>query len=251
MNGWTRLREELDAWGAAGRTATFWWRDDDATQATMALHRLMDLSGQFDAPVALAVIPRDINGSLPELIGAHARVSVLQHGWGHANHAPDGDRQEEYGPHRPREEMVAELAEGWQRTRTLPRALPVLVAPWNRMDEDLIPCLPEAGLGGVSTLGPRRSPRPAGGVRQTNVHVDIMDWHGSGGFVGADGAIDQVLQHLTMRRRGEVDETEPTGLMTHHLFHDEGCWQFTAAFLACIRDHPAARWLHGREVFWS
>ena len=29
--GWPDLTAELDRWGEAGRTATLWWRDDDAT----------------------------------------------------------------------------------------------------------------------------------------------------------------------------------------------------------------------------
>lgn len=34
---WDRLAAELDRWDAAGRRATFWWRDDDAVAPTPAL----------------------------------------------------------------------------------------------------------------------------------------------------------------------------------------------------------------------
>src|SRR5260370_330913 len=52
MSAWQSLMDELDRWPAG--TATFWWRDDDATAASPALDRLPALS---DQPLALAGIP--------------------------------------------------------------------------------------------------------------------------------------------------------------------------------------------------
>lgn len=250
MAAWRHLIDEFDRWQDRGRTATLWWRDDDATRSSPELMRLLNLSAEQDVPVALAVIPRDFDGSLPTLLEGYPRAAVLQHGWSHENHAPGDERQEEHGRHRPQEVMLGELAEGWRRIEAMPGALPVLVAPWNRVDPDLLPSLPNVGLGGVSTLGPRDAAEPAPGVRRTNVHVDIMDWHGSSGFVGEDNALDQVLRHLKARRMEEADPAEPTGLMTHHLYHDEGCWQFLKAFLGQTCPHPAVRWLDAREAFW-
>jgi hypothetical protein len=250
MAGWNDLAQELDAWRDAGRTATFWWRDDDATRVTPELERLLAIGAETGTPVALAVIPRDINGDLRGRLAGHELASVLQHGWSHENHAPSEARQEEHGPHRPLEVMLDELAEGWQRIREFERGLPVMVAPWNRVDASLFPALPGIGLAAVSTLGPRDAAEPAPGVRRTNVHVDIIDWDGSRGFIGEHGALDQFVRHLAARRRGEVDADEPTGLMTHHLCHDEGCWWFIGTVLNRTRSHPSVRWLDGREAFW-
>jgi hypothetical protein len=47
-----------------------------------------------------------------------------------------------------------------------------------------------------------------------------------------------------------VDADEPTGLMTHHLCHDEGCWWFIGTVLSETQSHPSVRWLDGREAFW-
>jgi hypothetical protein len=250
MAGWEDLAQELDAWHETGRTATFWWRDDDATRVTPELDRLLAIGAETCTPVALAVIPRDIDGGLSGYLAGQALVSVLQHGWSHENHAPSEARQEEHGPHRPLEVMLDELAEGWQRIREFERGLPVMVAPWNRVDASLFPALPGIGLAAVSTLGPRDAAEPAPGVRRTNVHVDIIDWDGSRGFIGEHGALDQFVRHLAARRRGEVDADEPTGLMTHHLCHDEGCWWFIGTVLNETQSHPSVRWLDGREAFW-
>ena len=87
-------------------------------------------------------------------------------------------------------------------------------------------------------------------MRQTNVHVDIIDWQGTRGFVGSVAALEQVVRHLRRRRTGEVDADEPTGLMTHHGFHDEGCWRFIDEFLRRTRAHPVVRWLDAKDAFW-
>lgn len=250
MSGWADLVRELDAWKGAGRVASFWWRDDDAVSVTPALERLLAISGASQAPVSLAVIPRDVQENLAERLHGETQASVLQHGFAHDNHAPDGMRQAEYGDHRPRDIMIAELAEGWRRLSGFERVLPVMVAPWNRVDDGLLPDLPRAGLTAVSSLGPRVAAEPVAGVRCTNVHVDIVDWSGSRGFVGLDRAVAQVTCHLAARRHNEVDAAEPTEIMTHHLFHDDGCWWFIEELLERTRRHPAARWVAGTEAFW-
>ena len=62
--GWDALEAELDLWQSAGRTATFWWRDDDAIAWTPALERLLELAE--DTPIAIAVIPGNAETGLAE-----------------------------------------------------------------------------------------------------------------------------------------------------------------------------------------
>ncbi len=250
MADWNDLARELDAWSEIGGCATFWWRDDDAIAATAQLERLLTISAETQAPVSVAVIPRDTNGTLRDRLAGHPLATAVQHGWCHQNHAPPDQRKMEYGPHRPVDVMIAELSDGWKRLSPFEHALPVLVAPWNRMDPALLPVLPRAGLGAVSTLGPRDSAEPAPGVRRTNVHVDIVDWAGTRGFVGTGAALDQVVGHLADRREGRADRQEATGLMTHHLCHDKGCWDFVSDLISRTRAHRAARWLDTRQAFW-
>ena len=160
MADWDDLTRELDAWHQCGIVATFWWRDDDAVRVTPALGRLLALSEAAGTPVALAVIPRDADDDLRDRLARQTLASVLQHGWSHANHAPDG-RHEEFGPHRPLRLMLDELSLGWRRIAGFARSFPVFVAPWNRMDPHVLPHLAAAGLRAVSTLGPPIRPSRA------------------------------------------------------------------------------------------
>ncbi|MFO1127703.1 MAG: hypothetical protein U1E66_04600 [Rhodospirillales bacterium] len=249
MTSWDALNRELDLWVATGRPATLWWRDDDAVRVTPELERVLALSAATETPVALAVIPRDADAGLAHRLSQASSATVLQHGFAHANHAGADDRQNEYGPERPLAVRIAELAEGWRRLLPFPRRLPVLVAPWNRLSADLPPALAEAGLAGLSALGARPQADPAPGVRQVNVHVDIMNWQ-SRRFAGLTDALGQLVGHLRARREGRADAGEATGVMTHHAFHDEEAWTFIADLIGHVRSHGGAAWLPAGEVFW-
>ena len=161
---WSDLTDELDAWRAEGRIATLWWRDDDAAAPAPALDRLAGLAGEHGVTVGLAVIPALAQPSLAPWLEP-VRAEVLQHGWAHRSHAAAGEKKSELGRHRAPGVMAAELARGLERLRELvgARCLPVLVPPWNRIDPDLIPALPDAGFRGLSVYGlPHRGGAGAG-----------------------------------------------------------------------------------------
>jgi hypothetical protein len=246
MSGaWERLESELDLWGQGA--ATFWWRDDDAVAPTAALDRLLALAPQ---PLALAVIPEGLDPALADRL-AGTSVTVLQHGFAHRNHEPPDRKKAELGAARPPDVVREELRRGGEVLAAAfgPRALPVLVPPWNRISPALMVILAEAGYCGLSTHGPRpRGPHQPGLV-QANAHVDIIDWRAGRRFIGLGAAIELTIAHLRARREGRVDGAEPTGLLTHHLVMDAEGFDFTAAFLARTARHPAVQWLPARAIF--
>ena len=245
MTSWRALNAELDRWRAEGRTATLWWRDDDAATATAALDELLAVRRAANVPLALAVIPACADRSLAATLHGEA-VEVLQHGLLHRNHAPHGSEKAEFGPHRPVAAMAAELRDGKERLKNFYPALPALVLPWNRIDPALAALLPGLGIAGLSTIWPR-TPAPAGLI-VVNVHVDIMSWT-TRAFAGEDAVLAATVGHLSGRRSGTVDPDEPTGLLTHHLAHDRAAWAFIRRFLAETAGHPAVRWLSARALF--
>lgn len=114
MTSWEALGAELDRWKEAGRTATLWWRDDDAFEPTEALDRLVDAAG--DTPVGLAVIPKNAGAPLVERLAAAKTVWVLQHGYRHRNHEPEGERPAEFGSsriHRSLTETLNDRRDHW------------------------------------------------------------------------------------------------------------------------------------------
>lgn len=244
---WDDFLAELDAWTAAGRRATLWWRDDDAATMTPALGRLLDLAD--GAPLALAVVPHAAEAGL--LAGLEAPgVAVLQHGWRHANHAGPGEKKSELAEGRPAETVLAELAEGRRRLAALfgRRFLAVLVPPWNRIAASLIPLLAGIGFSGLSTDRPRAAASPAAGLLQVNVHADATDWT-TRRFAGHRSVLGRLVEHLAARRLGRVDPAEPTGLLTHHLIADAETEAFLRRLLAATRGHRGARWLAAEDVF--
>jgi hypothetical protein len=252
--GWSDLTDELDCWKEAGRVATLWWRDDDAAGPSSQLDRLLSISGEI--PISLAVIPAEADVRLaawlahPSRSHRTRRLAVLQHGWRHENRAVNG-KKSEFPPDRLRQAVASDLAAG--RTRLAAffkvRALPVLVPPWNRFDCRFLPLLPACGLGAISSVRPRRSARPAPGIRAVNVHVDLVAWAAGRGFIGERAALAGLIGHLRSRRLAQVDTEEPTGILTHHRVQDEATDAFLRRLVASTGAHRAACWLDATEVF--
>ena len=156
---WEALTRELDLWAAEGRTATFWWRDDDAVAPTPALSTLRACATAAGIPIALAVIPARATPELAAELRDWPSATVLQHGLSHANHETPPAKKTELGAARPVQHVIADLITGWNLLEPFD-PLPVLVPPWNRISPDLIGRLPGLGYKGLSTFTPRARPQP-------------------------------------------------------------------------------------------
>jgi hypothetical protein len=255
--GWPDLIDELDRWEEAGRVATLWWRDDDAVAPSVALDRLLSINETI--PIALAVIPAPTELELavwlsrcdPCADGSH--VAVLQHGWRHLSHAGD-NKKSEFPPGRAVSEVALELSAGRARLVELfgDRALPVLVPPWNRFDDALMPLLGVCGLSAISRVKPRWTTKATTGVIEANVHVDLVAWADGRSFIGEESALKCLIAHLQARRLDSTCSAEPTGVLTHHLVQDEATDEFLHRLFETTDAHPmAAAWLDAAEVFSS
>ncbi len=250
--GWPDLVGELDRWQQAGRVATLWWRDDDAVAPSARLDRLMLIAGTV--PVALAVIPalagQDLAAWFCRPPRPGANIAVLQHGWHHLNRSAGG-KKTEFPAGRPRGLVSSDLAAGHARLAALfgNGALPVLVPPWNRFDASLLSLLRGCGLFAISRIKPRQALQPALGIIEVNVHVDLVAWESSRGFIGEERALGSLLEHLRARRLGVVCSNEPTGILTHHLVQDEATDAFLDRLVAVTGAHAGTHWLDAREVF--
>lgn len=247
MSVFAPLMEEFDRWADAGMVATLWWRDDDAVAPTPALDRLVATAD--GVPLTIAVIPALAEPALAARLAACDTIAAVQHGLAHRNHEMAG-KKAELGAARAVGEVVADLAVGFARLSTLFGAQfrPMLVPPWNRIAAEVVPALPRLGLTALSTARPRPAASAAPGLVQVNTHVDPIDWRGTRGFVGATETVEMFRCHLADRREGRVDRHEPTGLLTHHLVHDAGLWQFLPRLIEEVRAHRAARFLDAVEA---
>ena len=253
---WDALGEELALWQKAGKRAGFWWRDDDAVAVSPALERLIDLSARHGASVAVAAVPAKLEPSLAPAIAQRPTVSVLQHGYAHVNHAKGlGLGAWELGLQRPIAAVVEELAlgRGIMDRAFGARFVPVVAAPWNRIDRRLLPELAGAGFRGFSAAGERPFKGPEGaappGLIEANIQFDLLDWKAGRRFRSEASAGREIIGHLRRRRLGEADAGEPTGILSHHLVLDEDSWRFLNELLQFVARHPAAAWLSAREIF--
>lgn len=248
---WQWLGRELDRWTETGVRASFWWRDDDATEPGAALEKLLQISATRHIPLALAVIPAAARPALAACLADRSLVTVLQHGYAHGNHAAAGQRKLELGGTRTIDEIIEELELGRQvLTRQFgSRFVPALVPPWNRIDADVVETLPQLGFHGISTMKARRTAHPFNDLLQVNTHLDPINWRYHGGFLGIYPSIAILVQHLIARRNGYRDFDEPTGILSHHLVQNDATWTFLEDLLQFLDAHPAAAFV-GADDIW-
>lgn len=241
-----RLTAALDTWRRRSMRARFWWRDDDAVRDGPLLQRLFHTVG--DSPLALAVIPQL---AMPDLVAAVARepnVTVFQHGWAHINHAPRGRKLGawELDGFRPPAQVLEEMQQGKARLAQLfgDRFAAVMVPPWNRVHESLMPGLAAQGFVGVTTMSERAADEPVAGLRRIDCRFDVLRWKTGATFAGwkkAADALEAVLQKTT------ADCT--IGINTHHKDNDQDAWLFIECLQQLVDRHPAAEWARPEQLF--
>ncbi|TDR93974.1 polysaccharide deacetylase family protein [Enterovirga rhinocerotis] len=227
------LAARFDRLADAGRVVDLWWRDDDAVEATPALDRLLGLAEAARWPVCLAVIPALARPSLPERLAGRDDVTVLVHGWTHANHAPPHEKTAEFGAHRAVAEMDREMRDGRDRLASAfgERALPVFVPPWNRIAPAAAAALPRLGYRALSCFG---GAEHGGPLARLDAHLDPVDWRGGRSLARPDALTAQLDRAID---RGVTR----IGFLTHHLMFDDVLWSFVEGVAALAADHPATR----------
>lgn len=249
MIDWSDLIDELDAWNAAGLTATFWWRDDDAVEPNEKLDRLLEVTATV--PIALSVIPGLATKALAKKLIDCKRITVFQHGWRHENHGSSSNPSE-YPGNRPVHDVKNELREGRNRILELfgEDFRSVFTPPWGSFDDRFLPLFLESGLPSISREGPRSDATNAAGIFELNVHSNLLIWREDvATFAGANVVIGDLLAHLRARRLSLCDIDEPTGILSHHLDQDSCTFDFVKRLTDVICGHNAAKWLHVSEIF--
>jgi hypothetical protein len=236
---WMPLRAELERWEAAGRIARLWFRDDDAVEPTNALDLLLGMTRNAVVPLTLAVVPASTGKALVDRLSGEEHAAVALHGWSHTNHARFGEKKQELGGHRAPGAVLGELRDGFVKLERLYplKLLPMLVPPWNRIDPALVADLPRLGLSALSVHGRAKS---GSEIPLLNTHVDIMNWHGR----RAGRPHRELVAALVTELRGRFDgDSEPIGILSHHLVHDATAWDFLTRLLGETHGHPAVAWM--------
>jgi hypothetical protein len=232
--GWAALSSALRRRSEAGNPLRVWWRDDDAVRPTPALEKLLNLSHRHELPIALAVVPAHLDPGLPSaLAAAGADVTVMQHGFAHRNEAVPGGRAVECGGRRETAAILNDLEDGRQRLAAAfaERFQPIMVPPWNRIEDRLTERLPALGYVGLSVFG-KEGERREPGLTIANAHLDVLRWKGGARFAGEAKLLRETLDWLD---RNPADEDIVFGLLTHHLDHDEATWGFLDRLLPILR----------------
>jgi hypothetical protein len=252
-SAWKLLDAELSCLEEAGRVATLWWRDDDAVSDTPPLRQLCELSATHGIPNVLAVIPALVDPTLAGVLAPYATIMVATHGYAHVNNAPERDKKSEFGVGANIPERLEEAAAGRAILEQMfsAQSVNLFVPPWNRVHHGVTAGLAVAGFEGLSTFKSRDALFAAPGLKALNTHVDIIDWRGARGFAGECTVLNSLVAHLRQRRMadgGSHQASEPTGVLTHHMNHDAGCWKFLEQLFERTSASRCVKWLGGHEL---
>jgi hypothetical protein len=140
--------------------------------------------------------------------------------------------------------VLAELRAGLSRLEKLypQQFLPMLVPPWNRIDQALVVALPPLGLSALSVYGRAKSDSA---ITLLNTHLDIMNWHGTRGGRPHSELVAALVAELQARFQGDP---EPIGILAHHLVHDATAWDFLSRLLEETHQHRAVAWAGARAL---
>lgn len=246
MSTWKLVEEELAKWENPLLPARLWLRDDDAVEPTNQLEQLVDMTAQFDVPLTIAVIPDCATKALATYVAKHPNVSVALHGYSHTNHAPSDQKKCELGLHRNKQVVLDELAHGRIKLEQMfnEHFINMLVPPWNRIDEQLVPELSALGLTSLSTFGWDNFSANAK-LAQYNTHVDIIDWKGTRGGRPLDELIEELANSL---KEARSRAGAPVGILSHHLVHDAAAWDFLQELFDFCHQCKNIKWCHAAAL---
>lgn len=221
-----------------------WWRDDDAGGLCPNLVQLVSISERANVPIAMAAVPNWLTSECADRLRASGIVTVLQHGWRHHDHARAGDKRVEIGGGAQQEKMLHTLLSGRSILASYCTELfcPVLVPPWNRIDDRFLPELSAIGYVGISTHRDDRRGQNHGMVH-INTHVDVIDWRRGRRFIGYRAVVEELL--LASERWPD----EPIGLLTHHAAMDQSAIAEVGKIVLELQRHENVVWCDARTMF--
>ena len=81
-----------------------------------------------------------------------------------------------------------------------------------------------------------------------DVHVDLIDWRGERGFIGAAAALGALVGRLRAQRLSPNAAPEAIGILTHHAIMDDATAKFLDRLIALTARHAAIRWAAATEL---
>jgi hypothetical protein len=217
------------------------FRDDDLGWEHDRFRRMLESFVAHGFKLNAAAIPAACRAMMSQRTGLDAVVDgwgswplvleVHAHGWSHANHEPAG-KKAEFGAGRPGWEVARELVEAQAVCRDLfgPAYYPAFVPPWNRIADEWLPLVREAGFELLSRDGERRATVP--GLAEWNVSLDLH----------TDKARPEAgpAEWLAAVERWPADV--PLGVMLHHARMGERDHARLREFLAELRQRGIQTW---------
>lgn len=237
IDPWTALADEFTKWDGLKTKPFIWFRDDDVSKVTPAFERIVTLFATHQIDLYAAAIPGLITeNSLKDLSRDYPNVTFLQHGYDHSNHALKGEKKIELGGTWALDKAQQSLLDGKAKLEDLfdERFKPIMVPPWNRIDNDFLVFTTSA----YEAVSLYQNPAPDAALKHINCQIDLIDWKNQKSFIGTEAALNHLILELQKRRLGIIALDQPIGILLHHLDHTTELTNFLQRLLGEL---PAAK----------
>ncbi len=222
---------------------TVFVRDDDVDRDEDSLRRLVDLFGELDAPLSLAVVPGLLTDTAVEYLrsaqrNAPARLELHQHGWLHQNHEEPGGRAAEFGWSRSFDQQISDIDAGRRRMREFfeDRWYAAFTPPWHASTENTAKALLTLGFEAFSgSVNQVLSLAHVGALCKVPVTLDFE-------FVATAKA--QTAVHLFQ----QMMDHQFVGLLLHHKIMKAGGFAFLKSWLTPLLRHEGVRFTTLRDL---
>ena len=90
-----------------------------------------------------------------------------------------------------------------------------------------------------------REPQPVAGLARLDTHIDPVDWHAGRGLHPPPALLAKLAERVERLAGFPPGPAAPTGILTHHLVHDDATFAFVDALLHFLARGGLTRWLSG------
>jgi hypothetical protein len=206
------------------------FRADDIAVPGKQFSRLMDIFVQYQAPLALAVVPAWLTPQRWSALRRACRGNQSlwcwhQHGWRHQNHEQVGKKQE-FGPSREAKAIEKDLTQGKERLASIMKEAwyPMFTPPWNRCSPNTLMLLNQMKFKAVSRFIGAQPAAPKG-LAEISLNIDLHTRKDVTAGEGWRNLFSELAQGLAQDR---------CGIMIHHQRMNDAAFHFMAYLLKVL-----------------
>jgi anaerobic magnesium-protoporphyrin IX monomethyl ester cyclase len=209
------------------------FRDDDVSELTSKLKRLIGIFIEEKVPVSLEVIPKKLtNETVDYLLNLKKKypylIDINQHGYSHKNNNDQTNEElYEFGKNRSYEEQFNDIKEGKKimEKKFGKNFSLIFTPPFNEYDENTVTALQELKFKAISA---DNSGFITKGIKTANSSIDLIESY-------SPKIMFHTKDNIKLQLEIAINKLDYTGILLHHEFFGEEQFEFLHSLIKYIK----------------